>query len=543
VLTKALESVKVFADNTPSVRDLWRGRRREFDDAHAVVPSRVATGESHAATVSLWDEYLRLLPEFAGTFAVEATDPDATHPASVTVAPDDDPVQSVGPVVFETPGIQYLRLVHEESGRAFTSNPVQVFPEEPDYRLYWGDIHLHSQFSDGAGTMTRGYEFGREVMDLDVAAYADHDTMGFFIPPRLQRRRMHRGYFEKILRVTDAHNDPGAFVTLPAYEWTKQPNMGGHINVYFEDSDDAELFDSLDPDTNRYEKLWRRLREFQDAHDSDVLTIPHHPAEKMYPFDFSAVEYDDELAPLVEVYSQWGSSELPGSEGNPRPVEMGQGEMDDPGHYVQDAHRLGYRVGMMGSSDFHAPRPGRSNIHLPAHLPSLSDIWRDGIGWGHIWRIWEEGSYPGGLTGFFAPELTREAIFESLRSRRVYATSQPHRILVEFAVDGTAPGETDSATVADGPRTVTYRVAGSAPVERVTVVKNNENWHVHEGTGDPTAELDTYTVDGEVTDDDPVTGMAWDDERASAADAYYLRVEQADDGMAWAGPVWVDPGE
>ncbi len=95
--------------------------------------------------------------------------------------------------------------------------------------------------------------------------------------------------------------------------------------------------------------------------------------------------------------------------------------------------------------------------------------------------------YQGFCPPVYAPELTREAIFESLRSRRVYATSQPHRILVRFAVDGTAVGD--------------------------------------------------------VVDDDPVTGMRWDDERGSRADVYYLRVEQADDGMAWAGPLWAEPAE
>jgi hypothetical protein len=537
-----MESVRVFADNTPSLRDLARGRQRNFDDVECVLPSRVGAGESLSATVSVWDEYLRLLDEYAGTFTLASTDPDARFPARLTVGPADDPVRTLRGIAFETPGVQYLTLT-DESGRRFVSNPVRVTPDEPETRLYWGDIHLHSQFSDGAGTMTRGLEFGRDVMDLDVVAYADHDTMGFFIPPSLQQRRMHRRYFDHAREVTEAHNDPGEFVTLFAYEWTKQPNRGGHVNVYFEDPEDAELFDSMTAETNRYEKLWRRLREWQERHDSDVLTIPHHPAEAMYPFDFSAVDYDDELAPLVEVYSQWGSSERPGSQGNSKPLAMGQGEMNEPGHYVQDAHELGYRVGMMGSSDFHAPRPGRSNIHLPPHLPSLSDVWRDGVGWGHIWRVWDERSYPGGLTGFYAPELTREAIFESLRSRRVYATSQPHRILVEFAVDGTAVGDHDSAVTAEGPREIAFRVAGTAPIDRVTVVKNNEDWHVVHGTADPGAGLSTYTLADDVTDDDPVTGMGWDDERGSDADVYYLRVEQADDGMAWAGPVWAEPGE
>ena len=258
MLTKALESVKVFAANTPSPRELLRGRRRVFDDVECVLPSRVAAGESLSATVSLWDEYLRLQEDYSGSFTLASTDPEASFPDRLAVGPTDDPVQELRGIAFQTPGIQYLTLTDGE-GRRFVSNPVQVSAEEPDDRLYWGDIHLHSQFSDGAGTMTSGFEFGRDVMDLDVVAYTDHDTMGFFIPPKLQQRRMRRRYFDETREVTEAHNDPGEFVTLFGYEWTKQPNMGGHINVYFEEPQDAELFDSLDPETNRYEKLWRAL--------------------------------------------------------------------------------------------------------------------------------------------------------------------------------------------------------------------------------------------------------------------------------------------
>jgi hypothetical protein len=76
-------------------------------------------------------------------------------------------------------------------------------------------------------------------MDLDVVAYADHDTMGFFIPPRLQRRRMRRRYFEATKDAVREYHDPGEFVTLFGYEWTQQPTVGGHLNVYFDSVDDA----------------------------------------------------------------------------------------------------------------------------------------------------------------------------------------------------------------------------------------------------------------------------------------------------------------
>jgi len=39
---------------------------------------------------------------------------------------------------------------------------------------------------------------------------------------------------------------------------------------------------------------------------------------------------------------------------------------------------------------------------------------------------------------------------------------------------------------------VEWLVAGTAPVERVTVVKNNEDWHVVAGTDDETAGLDAF---------------------------------------------------
>jgi hypothetical protein len=545
-LFKARETVQIFLDRRPSVRDLLASRSPSFDRLYAAVPSTAVVGESVDLTVQAWDEYERLLDDYDGRVSVTATDDDATLPETVRFDPYNGGVRTETGLQFATPGVHYLTLTDETTGESFHSNPVRVTESEPDYRLYWGDIHLHSKLSDGVGSMAKGYRFGRDVMALDVAAFTDHDTMGFFIPPSLQRRRMHDGLFERMKETTDRFHEDGEYVTLFGYEWTKQPNVGGHINVYFDDTEEAELLDSMSPETDSYEKLWARLREWDEHHGTDVVSIPHHPAESMYPFDFSAMDYDDEMAPLVEVYSQWGSSERPGSDGNQYPLEMGQGEVDEPGHYVQDALRMGYKVGMNASADYHGPHPGHSLIHAKPHLPALSEWLEDGLGWGLIWRVWNERSYPGGLHAFYAPELTREAIFDSLRSRRVYGTTQPDRILVDLRVDGVLVGEDDSEVAVDAPdaaREVTVEVAGTGPLERVKLVKNNEVWREFAGTDDPDADLDAYTADLAWTDDAPVEGMAWDDERGTDDDVYYVRVTQADGGMAWAGPLWVTVAE
>jgi hypothetical protein len=74
-------------------------------------------------------------------------------------------------------------------------------------------------------------------------------------------------------------------------------------------------------------------------------------------------------------------------------------------------------------------------------------------------------------------------------------------------------------------------------------VRNNEPWQTAGHTDDPEGALETYTLERSWTDDDPVSGMAWDADRGTAADVYYVRLRQADGGMAWAGPLWVEAGE
>lgn len=558
LLADGRQSIRSFLRGRPSLRDLLASRHSEFESAHVTLPSTAVVGESVRLSIQAWDRYERLVPDPAERFDVVCTDRAATVPEAVELS--DEPVGRHEGVAFGTAGVHYLALRRRGTDETYVSNPVRVRESPPDRRLYWGDLHFHSRFSDGVGGVAKGFDFAREVMELDIVACTDHDTMGFFIPPALQVRRMRRGYFDRTKETVERRHDPGAFVALFGYEWTQQPNVGGHVNVYFESVESARLFDSRSPETDSYEKLWTRLREWREETGERVLTIPHHPAEMLYPFDFDATDYDDEMAPLVEVYSQWGSSELRGADGNPKPIGgIGNGEVDEPGHYVQDALAMGYRVGMLASSDIHGPYPGHSHIHVPPHLPRLSEWLGDGLGWGLIWRLWDEQSYPGGLTAFYAPELTREAVFDALRGRAVYGTTQPCRIRVELSVNGHRLRDAGSVVPvagADVERCVELSVAGTAPLDRVEVVKNGDVWRVVEGVADapPSAsetgfgtteepDFDAYTLTGAFVDDDPLTGLSWDETRGTDDDHYYLRVHQTDGGMAWAGPIWASAGD
>jgi len=133
--------------------------------------------------------------------------------------------------------------------------------------------------------------------------------------------------------------------------------------------------------------------------------------------------------------------------------------------------------------------------------------------------------------------------------RLVYVTTQSHRFLLDFRVNGTDVIEQTDAVlvVVDTPETereITVDVAGTEPIERVSVGKNNTTWRRIDGTDDPDAGLDTSTASGAWTDDAPISGMSWDDRRGTDGDVYTVRVRQTSanryPGMALMGPLWVE---
>ena len=146
----------------------------------------------------------------------------------------------------------------------------------------------------------------------------------------------------------------------------------------------------------------------------------------------------------MEVHSTWGTFEW----------------------LLHDAFEKGYRVGVVCHSDDHKGRPG-------ATRPGASTF-------GAI----------GGLTCYFMPELTRDALFEALRQRRHYGTTGTRLFLdlrgtFDRAVTGfsedpqLAPGHECSVREAfmgdiirPGPVSmrISAEVIGTAPIERVDVL-------------------------------------------------------------------------
>ena len=218
----------------------------------------------------------------------------------------------------------------------------------------------------------------------------------------------------------------------------------------------------------------------------DIISIPHH-TKSWTNWDF----YDQELECLVEVYSCWGS----GVE-HQDPLWY---KSEKPGSGVFNALARGYRFGFIGCGDSHAGTPGRS-------YPQDRQ-----------WCVHQKS----GFTCVYAPELSREAIFDALKARQVYATTGA-RMILEFSVDDVMMGGEVDMADPSAERIIRIHAIGTDTISHLKIVKNNEPLFVREvGRDEEYFEYRDASV-------------------ARDGDFYYVRVVQADEETAWSSPVWLN---
>jgi hypothetical protein len=485
---------------------------------YMTIPSILAEGEAFSLRMSVVDADALPYESFTNTIVFENCSGVEGLPRSFAFQKGEwtgriDGLTATGPATV------IIRARVEATGKdggdpVIHANPAWVF-STPPYRLYWGDIHVHTKFSNCGPWRSLApewcYQYAREITHLDFVAPADHLRGIASDPTRWPR----------LQQLARDYNTPGEFVSFLAFESSHAQGYGGDNNVYYLDDDAPHFW--VDRDDMRginpkvpLTDLWAQL----DRNGKPYVSIPHHTGRgakyRAWDEDYCSPERE----PLFEIYSSWGSSEMRWNE-----FPMCNGNNDAPSYFV-DALMRGARFGVIGSSDDHATLPGgQKHFRMePLGPKSLN-------GYSHK-----------GLAAVRAPRLTREALFEAMRNRATYATTDA-RSLVDMHVGDAAMGQSLEVSSGDPLRKkrsvrvrFTLEYAQSA---RLTLMRNGEPLETKVLRG---GEVSSNLNEVEFEDHDDLAQVAIRDAKFHPGPfaVYYVRIEDSQKFHHWASPVWLD---
>ena len=385
------------------------GPATRFD---VTAPSDALVGRPLTVAVRATDAWGNTDSGFTGELAIRANLDVDGLPPTARFSASDDGVLTLDGVVPRKKGALSIEVEARDPACAARSNVVRCHEEAHRWTLYWGDLHGQTMETVGVNPAREYLRFARDEARIDFIGHQGNDF------------QITREFWAELTELMKEFHEPGRFVTFLGYEWSGNTPAGGDRNVHFlgdegslHRSSHALVDDMSDVDTDRCPVS--RLYETFEGRD-DVLLVPHVGGRRAN-FDY----FEPSLEPVVEVHSSHGSFEW----------------------FGLDAVRRGYRVGFICASDVHTGKPGAS---------------RPSAGTGM-----EAFGVRGGLGGIYAESLTRESLWEALKSRRCYGTTGD-RIAVWFECNGEPMG----GDISLGDRLAFQgAVHGTAPIQSVEILR------------------------------------------------------------------------
>lgn len=243
-------------------------------------------------------------------------------------------------------------------------------------RVYYCDLHVHSEDTIGTNSTTYNLNYGRDVSGLDVLAFSHNDF-------NITTERWNR-----TVELIDEINEDGRYVAYPGTEWCGSSCAGGDHNVvflhgkkpefpYLKDGTHVRSFEwnedmsgksDVEPGAWPLEELWMAYDHDPEGH----LLIPHVGGRRcIMDWHYPTLER------LVEIGSAWGHF----------------------GWLYEEVIRRGYKLGASAAGDEHRGRCGGG-------VPGTAVFGTKGC-----------------VTGVLAPKLARKAVGEALRARHTWATT------------------------------------------------------------------------------------------------------------------------
>ncbi len=368
-------------------------------------------------------------------------------------------------------------------------------------------------------------------------------------PPFYMGEDTTRSAWKIMIDAANAHNNPGIFTTLIAFEWSGAPKGGNlHRNVIYRDSVVPDLPVSS-YERSREDDLWVWMAE-HEAKGSKALAIPHNSnasKEMMFadvdaagaPIDLEYAEMRQHFEPLIEMMQIKGNSEVHrkfwaadefADFENADSIQKNSGRIFHKRDFVREGLKIGiayeqtlgvnpFKYGFIGGTDNHNGLPSAvaEDSFIGGHGPEDGSVEARRSGGVGGWIDGKDLSI-GSLAGVWATSNTRAAIWDAMKRRETFSTSGP-RIKVRFF--GGAELPTDTGSPQDFVR-LGYELGvpmggdlgaiGVAPTFTVHAMKDPD------GANLDRVQVIKGWVDADGTTDEKIIDVSWSDERLPAAD-------------------------
>ena len=264
--------------------------------------------------------------------------------------------------------------------------------------------------------------------------------------------------WQKQIDAANKHYEPGKFTTLIAFEWSSQPDSKNlHHNVFFRDGTGPERVFSAFDSTHR-EDLWI-YQEYQRAIGHENFSIPHNSnvsnsamfalhTSNGNPINKRWAIRSMRNTPAVEIMQTKGASEthpalspndefagfeskfthLLGSGGVLSLIDKSfvRNALIDGVGFQEMIGANPFKYGIVAGADSHIAASANEEFNYPGvhgNIDYSPEVRLSGAGS----VAGEPAVYFGtpGASGVWAPENTREAIFDGIKRKETYGTSGP----------------------------------------------------------------------------------------------------------------------
>ena len=285
-------------------------------------------------------------------------------------------------------GTHNLKLELEDSSdkKNKTTKEWSFYVGEEEINTYFGQIHSHTNLSDGLGDIDEAYDYARNKAKVDFLAVTDHSN--WFDNESLANINDGSASEEwKLAQATaNEKNDDGNFVAMYGYEmsWSASTGGYGHMNTY-----NTPGFETRTNSSMTLKKYYETLKTQPQS-----ISMFNHPGETFGDFEGFA-HYDeaiDELITLIEV----GNSD---------------GDINSNNYFPSydkyiEALDKGWHIAPTNGQDNHKGKWGDANTTRTVVQTS---------------------------------ELTRENVYQAMRDRNVYST-EDENLEVIYKINGNTMG-------------------------------------------------------------------------------------------------------